>query len=99
MHGRYEEVPPGPDGTVWSESLRVRFGYDGEGFLRVYTPDGEMLRTHAEENARAEAEAQRRAEAEQRAATEARQRAEAEQKLAEMAAEVDRLRRQLAGDT
>jgi Uma2 family endonuclease len=62
--GRYRSVRP-QSGRMVSETLNLAFGFDDSGFLRIYTPDGEMLLTHAEERARAELEADRaRVEAE-----------------------------------
>jgi hypothetical protein len=91
--GAYRAVPPDARGRVWSEQLSLWFGYDEDGFLRLYTHEGVMLLTQEEEKERADAEA-RRADAEaQRANAEARQRTEAEHRLAELTAELERLRR------
>jgi Uma2 family endonuclease len=59
-------------GRFWSETLELWFGFDDTGFLRIYTPDGEMLLTQEEE---------------------AERRTEAERRVAELQAELDRLRR------
>jgi len=86
VNGRYQPVTPREDGRLWSAELEVWFGYDEEGFLRAYDPDGKPLPTHEELEERREAEAQR-AEAEaQRAEAEA-QRAEAEAQRAEAEAQ------------
>jgi colicin import membrane protein len=85
--GSYHPAPPDERGWLRSEQLDVFFGYDENGFLRVYAADGEMLLSHEElkqqeEEAqeRAEAETRLRVEAEQRAQAEARARAEAERR-------------------
>jgi len=55
----YEAVPADARGWVHSETLDVWFGIDEAGWLRIYTPEGERLRSHEEEaRARAEAEAE-----------------------------------------
>jgi Uma2 family endonuclease len=106
----YVPVPPEPNGRLQSRELDLEFGIDVNERLRVYTLDGEVLRTHAEAEgdreeaeARAAAEAHQREEAEARAAAEARQREEAERARGEAearAAQEARLReeaeRQLA---
>ena len=103
----YRAVPPDAHGRVWSERLGLWFGYDEDGFLRLYTREGEMLLTQEEEKERADAEAQRadaeaqratsearrRVEAERQAQAEAQRRAEAERRLGELTAELERLRR------
>lgn len=79
--GGYREVLPDARGRVHSEGLDVWFGVDAADWLRVYTPDGEMLLTHEEsERARREAEARVREETEARAAM-ARRVAELEERL------------------
>jgi len=45
----YRVVPPDARGRVWSEQLALWFGYDEDGFLRLYTAEGEMLLTQEEE--------------------------------------------------
>jgi Uma2 family endonuclease len=98
----YEEVAAEANGRFRSAELELEFGLD-EGVLRVYTPEGERLRTHEEAEQEAQ-EAGRRvaAEAHQRA-TEARRRqaaearaAQAEERAAEEAARRQELERQLA---
>ncbi len=114
----YVAIPADQEGALWSEQLDLWLGcWQGEylrsdtTWLRLWTPDGDLVLTFAEAEAqradaeaqRAEAEAQRaeaeaqRAEAEaQRAEAEA-QRAEAEaQRAAAAEAEVARLRARLA---
>jgi Uma2 family endonuclease len=83
----YELVTPEANGRLRSAELELEFGIDEAGFLRIYTLDGELLRTHPEEaqqrrmaEERAAEEARRRQEAEERAAEEARQRREAEER-------------------
>jgi Uma2 family endonuclease len=57
----YDEVSPGPGGRLRSEQLGLEFEMDAEGFLWVYTPEGERLLTHDEEVLRRhEAEARAR---------------------------------------
>lgn len=41
-------------GKIHSEQLGVDFGYDDSGFLRIYTAQGGMLLTHAEQQAELE---------------------------------------------
>jgi Uma2 family endonuclease len=107
----YVPIAADEEGALWSEQLELWLGrWQGEfmrlntTWLRLWTPDGDLVPTPAEAEAeRAEAEAQRaqaeaqRAEAEaQRAQAEA-QRAQAEAQRAEAAeAEVARLRARLA---
>jgi Uma2 family endonuclease len=106
VDGEYQPVAPAADGRLWSSTLKVAFGFDASAFLRVYAPSGEPLPTYAEvverrreaergrrEAERAQLEAERaRREADQRAEAEARQRRELERRLAEMAAQMERLR-------
>jgi hypothetical protein len=80
----YETVSPEPNGRFRSVTLDLEFGLEVDGFLRVYTRDGERLRTHEEAEQAVAEEARRRLEAEQRAAEEARRRLEAEQRTAEL---------------
>jgi hypothetical protein len=93
----YVPIAADEEGTLWSEQLELWLGrWQGEfmrlntTWLRLWTPDGDLVPTPAEAEAqRAEAEAQR-AQAEA-------QRAEAEAQRAEAAeAEVARLRARLA---
>ena len=77
----YSEIPADAHGRVLCETLGVWFGVDDAGWLRVYTPEGEVLLTHEEsERARQEAEARARQETEARAAAEQRV-AELEERL------------------
>jgi Uma2 family endonuclease len=99
----YEEVPADSRGRVHSETLDVWFGIDEAGWLRIYTPGGERLRSHEEEAKARQAEARARTEAEARAQAEARARTEAEARArteaearAQAEAEVERLRAELA---
>ncbi|MBI3946560.1 MAG: hypothetical protein HY321_11620 [Armatimonadetes bacterium] len=79
--GSYREALPDERGRLRSETLGVWFGVEDAGWLRVYTPEGEVLLTHEEaEKARAEAEARARREADARAAAE-RRLAELEERL------------------
>lgn len=75
-HG-YEPVEPGADGRLRSIELGLEFGLE-EGELRVYTPEGERIRTPEETEAQLAEAARERAEAEDRAERAARERAEAE---------------------
>ncbi len=77
--GQYQSGPPDEHGRLRSEELSLSFGFDERGFLRVYTAYGEVLLTHEELVQQAQSEAQRRADAERR--------------LAELTAELERLRR------
>lgn len=100
----YVPIPADQEGALWSEQLELWLGrWQGEYlrsdavWLRLWTPDGDLVLTLAEAEAqRAEVEAQR-AEAEaQRAEAEA-QRAAAEAQRADAAeAEIARLRARLA---
>ena len=74
----YHAVPPDARGWVYSETVDLWFGVDESGWLRIYTPAGERLLGH-EEEARARQEADARAAA-------------AEGRLAEVEAELQRLR-------
>ncbi len=90
----YQRVAPDARGRVYSEMLELWFGPDEEGWLRAYTADGERLLTHEEsEHARREAEHARR-EAEH-AREQAEAAAAALRRVAELEAEMRRLR---AGD-
>jgi len=75
----YVPVKPGATGRLGSEELELEFGVDAEGALRVYTLDGELLRTHKEAEARLAEEIRRREELE-------RQLAELHARLAERSA-------------
>lgn len=75
--GSYREALPGAHDRLHSETLDVWFGVDDAGWLRAYTPDGEMLLTH-EESERARQDAQTRAQHEARARRDAEARAERE---------------------
>jgi Putative restriction endonuclease len=81
----YETVAPEPNGRFRSVALDLEFGLEADGFLRIYTRDGERLRTHEEAEQALAEEARRRLEAEQAAAEEARLRLEADQAMAEEA--------------
>jgi Uma2 family endonuclease len=88
----YEVVAPEPNGRLRSEQLQLEFAVDEDGFLWVYTPDGERLLTYDEvaqrqqsAEARAIEEAERRREVEARAIEEAEHRQEAEARSAEEA--------------
>lgn len=107
VEGSYHLVEPDAEGRVWSAQLGVGFGYDENGFLRVYDAAGNMLLSHMEMTFRAKEEARlraeearlradegrRRVEAEQRALSEQQRRVEAEEELARLRAELERLRR------
>jgi Uma2 family endonuclease len=77
-------VKPEANGRLRSLELEVEFGVDAAGALRVYTLDGERLRTHQESERLLEATEQRLEEAEARAAAEAARRADLERQLAEL---------------
>jgi Uma2 family endonuclease len=88
----YEEVGAEANGRFRSGELELEFGLE-EGFLRVYTLEGERLQKHeevvqeAQEAGRRLAdEARRREAAEARAAEEAARRQELERQLAELRA-------------
>lgn len=103
VDGEYSPVLPDADGRYWSEGLDLGFGFDPLGFLRVYTRDGRIVATHAEEvrerreAERAQAEAERRAEGEARRRVKAeRERREAEHRADAEARERAELERRLA---
>jgi Uma2 family endonuclease len=73
----YELTEPGPDGRVRYEELGLAFGLE-EGFLRLYTLEGERLRTPEEGAEHAAALARQFAEALEQTRAEIRRRAEAE---------------------
>jgi hypothetical protein len=75
----YAVVKPEANGRLRSEELGLEFGLDQESILRVYTANGELLRTHVESERRLE-------EAERRLAEEAARREELERQLAELQA-------------
>jgi Uma2 family endonuclease len=92
----YEVVAPDRQGRVYSEQLDLWFGWDN-GFLRIWTPGGEMLLTYAEVDERRHAaeeaarqEAARRREAEEAARQEAIGRETAERRIAELLDELKR---------
>ena len=85
VQGSYEAVAPDSRGWVRSETLDLWFGPDEMAWLRLYTPTGEMLRSHAEEAQARQEEARARQEAETRAH-------QAEQRLAELEAALRQLR-------
>jgi len=92
----YEEVTPDAQGRVRSEQLGLEFGLDADGFLWVYTVQGERLMTHEEEvlrrraaEARVDEEARQRQDAEMRAQ---RAQARAREKERQRAEEAQRRR-------
>jgi hypothetical protein len=112
--GEYHRVPE-VEGRLQSQELGVSFGWDPEQeFVRIWTAAGEMLLTMEEgmvvretlrRDAREEAVARRKAErarreAERRARSEAAERRAAQARIAELEAELERLRRatQLQGE-
>jgi hypothetical protein len=88
----YDPAAAEANGRLRSVELGLEFGLEADGFLRVYTPDGERLRTHEEAEQRLAEEVQRRQEAEARAAEEAARRAELERQLAALQARQKRKR-------
>ncbi|HET6385396.1 MAG TPA: Uma2 family endonuclease [Armatimonadota bacterium] len=78
VNGKYVQIEPDERGRIWSEQLGLWFGFDETGFLRIYTADGRMLLTHVEERQRADEESRRRRDLERR--------------LAEVTAELDKLK-------
>jgi Uma2 family endonuclease len=91
----YEAVVLEENGRLRSAELGLAFGLE-EGFLRVYTPAGERLRTHEEAEQEVREAGQRAAAEARRRATEARRRKAAEARAAEEAARRQELERQLA---
>jgi Uma2 family endonuclease len=97
IEGSYVPAERDAKGRVWSAQLEVAFGYDEDGFLRLFTATGEMLPSHEELWHQREDAERQRVEAEQRAREEAMSRAEAEQRVAELTAELERLRQARGG--
>ena len=90
--GRYHAIVPDDDGFIFCEMVGLRIGFD-EGQVVLEDPaTGERLRTYIEAEAYAQAQTAARAEAERRAEAEAKARAQAERRLAELEAELKRLR-------
>jgi len=82
----YRRVRP-QNGRLYSQELDLWFGWGhDERFVRIWTADGRMLPTQEEQRRLVEEAEQRAAEADQRARR-------AEQRAAELAAELERLRR------
>jgi Uma2 family endonuclease len=99
----YVSIAPNERGWLWSEVLGVWLGVSDAPFLgwryrwlRFYREDGSLVPTREEiaeaERQRAEAERQRAEQAEQRAEQERLLREQAERRLAELEAELKRLR-------
>lgn len=84
---QYEEVQPDERGWRWSEVLGLYLGTH-EGFLRYFTPSGEMLPTP---NEAAHSEAQRADQETQRANQQAQRADAAEQRAAQLAAKLREL--------
>ncbi len=101
--GEYRPKEPNPQGWLWSAKLGLWLGlwegeYRGyrEVWLRFYTPEGELVLTHAEAERLAREQAERTAEAERLAREQAERAAEAERLAREQAeAELQRLRAKL----
>jgi hypothetical protein len=105
----YTEIAPEANGRLRSQELELEFDLEGD-LLRVYTLDGERLRSHEESEQQLELTeqrlevteqqlseaARRRQEAEQQAEAEARRRQEAEQRAAELERQLAALRAQRA---
>ena len=103
----YQPVAPEANGRLRSLELALELDLEDD-LLRVYTFDGERLRSHEESEQqlgvteqrlevteqRLEAEARRRQEAEQQAEAEARRRLEAEERAAELERQIAELRAQ-----
>jgi Uma2 family endonuclease len=95
----YEPVAPGANGRLRSMELELEFGLDEASFLRIYTLEGEPLRTpeeaeqytHEVEEQLQEVEQHLR-DARAQAAEEAAQRAELERQLAELRARLENSR-------
>lgn len=94
VEGGYVRVEPDERGWVWSQEAQAWFGREGPEWLRAYDRGGTPLLSHQELDAYARAETERRAAAELRAQREADLRGEAERRLAELQAELARLRGQ-----
>src|SRR5947208_10655613 len=97
---RQEETPmaePDERGWVWSEEVGLWFSPEGPEWLRAYKREGTPVRSYPEEAAFAQAEAERRAEAERHAQAETQRRTEAKRRVAELEAELARLRGPEAG--
>jgi Uma2 family endonuclease len=94
--GEYQAVAPEANGRLRSRELELEFDLDAEGFVRIYTLDGEMLLTHEETSQQLEETSQQLEETSQRLEATEGQRRAAEQRAAEAAARRAELERQLA---
>ena len=92
----YVALPPGSDGRLWVEPLRLWLGIEDEAAV-CYDENGEKLKDHAElmQDLKAEAEARKAAEA--RSIEEIEARRTVEGRLKQLEAEVQRLRGQSNG--
>lgn len=84
LEGGYVRLDPDERVRVWSQEAQLWFGPEGPESLRAYDRDGAPLRSYLEETAFAQAEADRRVEAQRRT--------EAERRVADLEAELARLR-------
>ncbi len=103
VEGQYELMTADEAGRLWSHQLQlwlgtwVGYSHNGEynTWLRFYTEDGQLVPSSRE---LATIEAQARAEAEAQAAAEAQARTEAEARIADLEAEIARLKGKPAAD-
>jgi len=86
----YHEVAPEANRRLRSRELGLDLGLDERGFLRLYTPDGEMLLTHEETDQQRQREAQRRREVEARWQDEVARREALERELVALRAQLER---------
>ena len=85
INGRLREVPADSEGRWWSAQLSLWFQFDPEGFLRCRTDTGELILTPGEQVMETKAQAER-------AEAEAKRADDAERRIADLMAEVERLR-------
>jgi hypothetical protein len=84
----YQRIAPEPNGRWRSLELDLEFAVDGDGYLRIYTLEGERLLNHPEEAQRRREAEMRAAEAEARATVEVARRRELERQLAVLQAQL-----------
>jgi Uma2 family endonuclease len=88
----YVPVAPEANGRLRSAELGLEIDLDDAGNLRLYSPDGEPLRSHEESEQQLEVTEQRLEVTEQRLEEEARRRQEAEERAAELERQLAELR-------
>lgn len=72
INGRYQAIPPNPQGWLWSEQLQLFLGIHADQ-LRYFTPAGELLLSPAEAAIAAEQRAEQEAQRSERLAAKLRE--------------------------